>query len=420
MASMSMFPTSNSAPSHANVSLDLSKKGAPQFLSQVINSYLARGINIFKIRIPETNARAFPNVCTPIAGIIDYYKAEYGCTFVFSRRLDNKAYCAHIGLLQPYTQPNHSDRLHFLDKIWRFDNETHYDIVSGIVDSIRGAEPMSKSLLNCLELCLNEVTDNALNHSQREAYHQEAHGYVMAQVHHKQHRIAISVYDTGRGILASLKEGGLAPANAHDAISMALKRGVTDGRGAGKGLWMLNEIVRLNSGSFDIVSSGARYSLRHNEKATDPAIVNSDVRAIHDGTTLVDFQLNTDRETNIEVAIPGYDFTDLWTESHEDPSNPNGLRLNVKCESPGLGTRLDARKFANVVYNAASSSGGKIVLNFNGIGIVSLSFADELISQLFKMFGFTMLLNRIEFDGLEPACRKVLDEAAQSRFEGAF
>lgn len=229
------------------------------------------------------------------------------------------------------------------------------------------------------------------------------------------HRIAISVFDMGRGIFQSLKEGGHCPANAHEAIALSIREGVTDGKGAGKGLWMLHEIVKHNSGSFDIVSDGARYSFRQPDESSQSTAVKSSVRTFTAGTTLVDFQLNTNRDTNISAIIPEYQFTDFWTENREDDGTEGNLRLLVKDEAPGLGSRFDSGRFANIAYSAATSTNGKVMLDFEGIQTISLSFADELTVRLLGTLGLTTFMEKIELANLNDTCRTIFDSTMQSR-----
>lgn len=176
MTTTSHFTNMQNSTGHINITLNLSKKGAPQFFARKVEEGIAQGITRFKIRIPAADTRAFPNVCTPIAGMVEHYQEHQKCTFTFSAKVPGDSYPRHVGLLHPYRQPSQTTQQHYLDKVWRFDTETHYEIVSGIVSSIRSAAPINHALLNCLELCLNEITDNVLNHSLDSAYHQNTHG----------------------------------------------------------------------------------------------------------------------------------------------------------------------------------------------------------------------------------------------------
>ena len=140
------------------------------------------------------------------------------------------------------------------------------------------------------------------------------------------------------------------------------------------------------------------------------------IRTFTAGTTLVDFQLNTNQETSISMIIPGYQFTDLWAESREYEVEGD-LRLTVKDEASGLGSRLDSGRFANIVYSAVTSASGKVVLDFEGIQTISFSFADELIVRLLGTLGMTTFMKKIEFANLSNPCQAIIDNAMQSRLE---
>ena len=152
-----------------------------------------------------------------------------------------------MGLLKPYKDPNGVDSASFLDKVWRFDRNTHFDVVSGIIDSLRKTTVLAPGLLHGIEYGLNEISDNVLVHSTKmQSEHVE--GYVMAQVHRQSNKVAIAVHDDGIGIPNSLRSGGVAFADTKEAIQLALSKGVTDGNGAGNGLWLLDSIVDAASG----------------------------------------------------------------------------------------------------------------------------------------------------------------------------
>ena len=61
------------------------------------------------------------------------------------------------------------------------------------------AGEMPRGVLQGLELALYEVTDNILLHSQDETNSPNAAGYVMAQYHKSEQRIAVAVFDLGQG-----------------------------------------------------------------------------------------------------------------------------------------------------------------------------------------------------------------------------
>src|SRR5207302_835688 len=68
--------------------------------------------------------------------------------------------------------------------------------------------------------------------------------------------IYASIADSGIGIYKSLRESVFAPKSEIDAITLAIREGVTrdSGVGQGNGLWGLARLVEQNGGSLTITS----------------------------------------------------------------------------------------------------------------------------------------------------------------------
>ena len=248
------FSTSGqkNARDHINILLK-SNKGMASYFIRRVEEGLSEGHRVFKIKFPDKAAPLFPNYCVPLAGAIDYYRASRNCVFLPSRSTSGNSPAGKIGLLEPFTDLPDSTTGPFLNKIWKFDESNHYELVSGIVSSVRRSIELGRGVLSGIELCLNEVTDNILLHASRQDDCPES-GYVMAQVHKESGCIAIAVYDNGAGIPSSLRSAGYEFDGSEAAILLALQRGVTDNRGAGNGLWGLNETVRAGRGSLEITT----------------------------------------------------------------------------------------------------------------------------------------------------------------------
>ncbi len=243
---MSMTPTKEREP-HVNISLDLHRKGAPQFLAAKISTGIAEGITSFKLRVRPGRGVCYPNICVPIAGIIDYFTTEHGCSFFPAASWRNVPVLNQSGTLRPYVHDPLASPVTHLNKVWKFSSDDHHDVVHGIIGSMRRAGEMPQGVLQGLELALYEVTDNILLHSQTEANSPSATGYVMAQYHKSEQRIAVAVFDLGQGIPSSLAKGGIRASSPSEALGVAIQRGVGDGAGAGNGLWMMERIVSPSS-----------------------------------------------------------------------------------------------------------------------------------------------------------------------------
>ena len=396
---------------HININLKVGK-GAPSYLYRIIEDALTKGITTFKIRIKSPEKGIYPNFCVPIAGIIKYFEDNRSCSFLSSKSLDEKHYAGRVGILHPCSNTESLKKNCFLDKVLLFNRDNQYQVVEGIRSSLQQSAVMQKGILNCIELCLNEVMDNVLVHSCSGHDNVSPYGLVMAQVHTSGNRIAIAVYDNGVGMMRSLQNGGIAIDNPKEAISSALQKGITDGRGKGNGLWLLNEIVKEGRGSLEITSNGVRYSLWHQQFSDEQAYPKGSFSKISSTTsraTLVDFQICTDEAVNINRIMGKCDFVDLWKENHEDLENEFDHRLSVLNDSAGLGTRYDASGLRMLALNTMSDTDGYVILDFSGIEIISFSFADEAIRKLRDIVGIETFTARFRLTGLNDNCRTIIN-----------
>lgn len=298
-------------------------RGAAGYLRKRIDTAIESGFNIFKVRLEAEENGLYPNRVLPIVATLSSYSTDHGCTFLPSKSTGKGTYAEALGLLKPYKDPNGVDSASFLDKVWRFDRNTHFDVVSGIIDSLRKTTVLAPGLLHGIEYGLNEISDNVLVHSTKmQSEHVE--GYVMAQVHRQSNKVAIAVHDDGIGIPNSLRSGGVAFADTKEAIQLALSKGVTDGNGAGNGLWLLDSIVDAASGSLDIQSDGIGYRKVHKHKGSDATVAFRNVNTPAGGSTLVDFQIST----NSSISM-----SDIFEETHQSIFGKNPMKPTRRAEA---------------------------------------------------------------------------------------
>lgn len=98
---------------------------------------------------------------------------------------------------------------------------------------------------------------------------------------------------------------------------------------------------------------------------------------------------------------------DYWTENHESDDTGQSIQLNVRTEAHGLGSRFDAKLFRTVVENILTDQDITVVLDFNDVEIVSLSFADELINKLQRRIGVDQFNRRVRLVNLSNGCRSI-------------
>lgn len=382
-------------------------KGAFYYLYRNILRGCEKGFSLFEIELEDPKCSFYPNTLLPIAGILSSFSQKYHFEFKndeLDHGVNAYSYAERAGIFNPYTDPEKVRSDAFLDKVWLFDADTHYDIVTGVVCSLRQRIALAPGLLTALELCLNEISDNVLVHSSRDETIKPT-GFIMAQVHYKTNKIAISVFDNGIGIQGSLSRGGRMADTVEEAINMAFERGVTDGKGAGNGLWLLREVVKQGLGSISVVTSGISLDIIHDEGVED--IPHPRKFSSTSGMTLVDFQLFPSSAIDLNEIMGGASPVDLWTENHEVDDDGKTIKLNVKTEAHGLGSRFDAKLFRTVVENVLADQDITALLDFNDIEIVSMSFADELINKLKERIGVDQFNRRVRFANLSSGCQSV-------------
>lgn len=383
-------------------------RGAAGYLRKRIDTAIESGFNIFKVRLEAEENGLYPNRVLPIVATLSSYSTDHGCTFLPSKSTGKGTYAEALGLLKPYKDPNGVDSASFLDKVWRFDRNTHFDVVSGIIDSLRKTTVLAPGLLHGIEYGLNEISDNVLVHSTKiQSEHVE--GYVMAQVHRQSNKVAIAVHDDGIGIPNSLRSGGVAFADTKEAIQLALSKGVTDGNGAGNGLWLLDSIVDAASGSLDIQSDGIGYRKVHKHKGSDATVAFRNVNTPAGGSTLVDFQISTNSSISMSDIFEGNSPVNLWKESHETDPSGRSLRLRLADESSGFGSRYDAAKMRCLALNMANDADNKVYLDFADVPFISLSFADEFINKLMREVGLVTFIRKYSIVNLCQSCAEAID-----------
>lgn len=131
-------------------------RGAAGYLRKKIDAAIDAGFYSFKVRLEADESGLYPNRVLPIVATLSSYSTNRGCTFFPSKTTRKGTYADSVGLLKPFRDPNGIDSASFLDKVWRFDRNTHFDVVSGIIDSLRKTTVLAPGLLHGIEYGLNE------------------------------------------------------------------------------------------------------------------------------------------------------------------------------------------------------------------------------------------------------------------------
>lgn len=386
-----------------------------QQLNDWIVSQVKAGNN--DLTIDAKSKRTYSNVCAPIAGILDYYKEKGVKIRVnFSRR----AYIRHTRVWNPLSIEEciESEKYYPFDKVWTFStSEGVNELVSAYILELRKSDKIEEGVISSVEWCLNEVMDNVLQHSGI------GKGYVMAQIHKQSKMFAFCVFDAGMGFYNSLKNTKHHPEKPIDAITLALQEKITRDEkiGQGNGLWGLTSIVSQSNGQMEVSSGGAKYRFREGKITTKKE--RGFTLSKQNGTAYIDVRLNYGKEINIVDALTDskgtiYTPTDLWLENLED--DLDRYIVKVSEHASGTGTRQSAEKLRNMVLNISNNHKKIVVLDFDGVNLISSSFADELVGKMISEKGFLYFTQAFRIVNVTPSNTSILNRSVGQRMAQVY
>ena len=382
---------------------------APKYFNDTVLAGRNQGYIDFAISL-EGNMRTYPNICVPISAMIDYYNTkELSFSFQFSP--EKADYIQHTSFHNPKEIELFigSPELNFpLDKVWKFSSSEGVNaLATAYINTIRESDQLGQGVLGGIEWCINETMDNVLQHSLA------PYGFVMGQLQKESKKLLLCIFDWGIGIYNSLKPSKHNPSTPLDAITMALQERVTrdDQIGQGNGMWGLSQIIKENSGVVRISSCGAVYSYNNNVvKTIESGYVNF---GRDQGSTFIDFQLDYSIPINISRALGGNEPLDLWLEDRE--LNNGEYLITVSELAHGTGTRQSAIKLRNLVLNVYHEKRQKIILDFEGVNVISSSFSDELIGKIISEYGFMFFINSFEVRNVSSTSIGIINRSIEQR-----
>lgn len=376
-----------------------------------LNGVLFRGYKDIVITIDD-QIKAFPNACVPIAASLDFLK-KAGITIINnnkSKLLENMRFLDPISA----TITNIKDVGEPMSKIWSFkDPDEVFNLINEFIKSLNDKLECCSGVIESFEWCLNEVMDNVIQHSRADC------GFAMVQAHPISKHLAICISDPGQGIYNSLKASKYKPATDIDAITMAIKEGVTRDTkiGQGNGLWGLTEIIKVNNGQMSISSRSASLFLKDGDlkkfdklKWLNCTTPESSIKT--PGTT-VDFQIDTSKSINISEALKGHQPTNFLLEELEN--DIEDIELKISEHAHGTGTRKSGEMMRNKVINLRNQGAKKIVLDFSGIAVISSSFADEFIAKLVTKYGFIDFQQIFALKGMNETIKSIVHRSFVQR-----
>lgn len=356
----------------------------------------------------EKVEKVFPYPAVPVAGYIHYFKENLGVDFEF---INVPTYLKKIHFLSPddITQTATGYGTNYLDRVWLFHtSDDVHTLVNGFLASIRKSCPVEEGILQACEWGLNEIMDNVIQHSD------ENTGFVMGQVLKDSQILKISIFDYGRGIYLSLRDSVHRPRNSSDAISLAVQEGVTRDKqvGQGNGMWGLYNIINLNDGSLQITSGKGGLNFVNRNKRTES--YQNMITLNHDKqSTAVNFDIRLNNPVSMKEALGGYEPIDLFIENLEDEHDR--IVYKILEQSSGTGTRQSGLRIRNELLNIYKSAKKPVIIDFEGVGIIASSFADELIGKLITELGLFQFQAAFPMKNMNATIQAIVQRSVSQR-----
>ncbi|TBD47071.1 STAS-like domain-containing protein [Rhizobium ruizarguesonis] len=282
------------------------------------------------------------------------------------------------------------------------------DSMSVILSSIEGID---RTRTKALEWALNEITDNVLNHAES-----PIGGVMQVMTFPKLKRVDLFVCDTGISIPRSLRSSRYDITDDTSAVRMAIEEGVTRNKSTnqGNGLYGTYKCCEVSGGEFDIVTGSVFLRYRTNDLRVGRS-------PIPFTGTYVRASIRYDFERLLERALifggrphdPSFDY--IERTYHVDGDH---VSFVVSKELNAFGSRDAGRTARTKIANLMDGGRSPVEFDFEGVRLISSSFADEVFGKLFEDLGAIRFTQLCRFKKVDSTVQGLIDRAIQQRIKG--
>ncbi|MYB05171.1 MAG: DUF4325 domain-containing protein [Gemmatimonadetes bacterium] len=350
-------------------------------------------------------------VMLPLMPIVTTYRERRGVVFRLllpsddglSRLFVNTNWAHHID--PDAFQPNVHEGGHVPALRFEDDGANGQDaILVRVMELILRNLDTSRDTLKAVEWSLGEIMENVPIHAES-----PVGGFVQATAYSGGNAVEFVVADGGIGIPASM-----GAADDQSALTDAITEGVTRDpkRNAGNGLFGSYQVAVLSDGVFELRSGwGLLRRIGDGDLRTEPST------APYPGTSV---------RCRIGLGDPGLLARALRFrgQSHDPPhdylqreyeDNHGAMIVNMKKKaSLDFGSRRGGRRMRRMVRNLLVGH-PSVVLDFDGVGIITSSFADEFFGRLFVAMGPRAFMTRIRMINVDLTVEGLIDRAILQR-----
>ena len=350
-------------------------------------------------------------VMLPVMPIVTTCRERRGIRFdlvlpsdkALSRLFKNTNWAHHIdpAAFEPNVyQGGHVPALRFED-----DGSSGQDaILARVMELILRNLDTSRDTLKAVEWSLGEIMENVPVHAES-----PVGGFVQATAFSEGNAVEFVVADGGMGIAASM-----GAADDGTALADAITEGVTRDpqRNAGNGLFGSYQVAVLSGGAFELRSGrGVLWRSGDGDLRTVRAT------APYPGTSV---------RCRVGLGDPGLlgralrfrgqphdPPRDYLEREYENRAEVLILKMKEKA-ALDFASRRGGRRIRRMVRNLLEGR-HRVVLDFEGVGIITSSFADEFFGRLFVTMGPRAFMTRIRLINVDSTVEGLIDRAIVQR-----
>ena len=355
-----------------------------------------------------------PSFMVPLVTLARAYRSENADfeiifpTETKAAKIIRNANWAHIISPERYESLEGLNKQH-LSAVQYRNAQDHYRVVDQSLSfALQSTKGLDRNHLKALEWALNEVTDNVLNHAES-----PVGGILQMTAYPSKQVIEFYVCDAGLSIPRTLRVGRPELMDDVRALRAAVEEGVTRNKSTnqGNGLYGAFKCCEVSGGQFEILSGNV--SLKH-----WPGTLNASRNNTYFRGTLVRARINIAFEKLLERALifkgqphdPSFDFVERLYQPEGDDIN-----FVVKNELDALGSREAGKLARTKIENLMNNATIGILFDFDGVHLISSSFADEVFGRLFLEYGPVRFGQLVKFKNIDATVQRLIDRAIALR-----
>jgi len=286
--------------------------------------------------------------------------------------------------------------------------------VNRIVNVLLGAIPeLARGDLAAFEWSVNEITDNVLVHSES-----AVGGLVQVTTFAKfRKRVQFVVADAGMGIPESLRSGHPEIGSDTVALDNAIREGVTrdPSIGQGNGMFGSYEICSRSGGEF-LVDSGYARLQSHPERGLS---IKSQSIPYRGSLIVATIDFSNPELLSDALRFQGKKHQPLdFIDTKYETNSVGDIYFKLVDECTSFGSRVSGKPVQVKLINLLRMSENvTVVVDFDGLPLLSSSFADEAFGKLFLLIGPIKFMQRVRLINMSNIVEGLINKAISQRMK---